>query len=296
MSQAMLPHYPGESFILGLHAFALEEADRCAEAVRTAEAALTLNPSDAWAVHALAHGLYESADFDRGVTRAAGGDRSVPRAELVPQSSALARGAPALRPGRVRAGRADVAQRVRADAVVHRRRPARFRVAAVAPRAGRSVAPRALAAVHRDRPRAHDPPGPALPRRAHGDGAGRGRGLGGRRAAPRDDARAGRQGPDGPGRRRARAARRGLHAFAAGDYARTIARLEAAAAADRRAGRAAGPSATCFTTRSSRRASEAATPSGPAASWPSASPGGPTTSGAAARRECSVDRVMPSRR
>ena len=69
MSQAMLPHYPGESFILGLHAFALEEADRCTEAVRTAEAALTLNPSDAWAVHALAHSLYESADFDRGVTR-----------------------------------------------------------------------------------------------------------------------------------------------------------------------------------------------------------------------------------
>jgi tetratricopeptide (TPR) repeat protein len=69
MSQAMLPHYPGESFILGLHAFALEEGDRCAEAVRTAEAALTLNPSDAWAVHALAHSLYESADFDRGVVR-----------------------------------------------------------------------------------------------------------------------------------------------------------------------------------------------------------------------------------
>ena len=37
--------------------------------MRTAEAALTLNPSDAWAVHALAHSLYESADFDRGVTR-----------------------------------------------------------------------------------------------------------------------------------------------------------------------------------------------------------------------------------
>jgi tetratricopeptide (TPR) repeat protein len=69
MSEAMLPHYPGESFILGLHAFALEEADRCAEAVRTAEAALTLNPRDAWAVHALAHSLYESADFDGGVVR-----------------------------------------------------------------------------------------------------------------------------------------------------------------------------------------------------------------------------------
>ncbi len=69
MSQAMLPHYPGESFLLGMHAFALEEADRCAEGVRAAEAALSLNPHDAWAVHALAHSLYESADFDSGVTR-----------------------------------------------------------------------------------------------------------------------------------------------------------------------------------------------------------------------------------
>jgi tetratricopeptide (TPR) repeat protein len=69
MSQAMLPHYPGESFLLGMHAFALEEANRCAEGVRAAEAALSLNPHDAWAVHALAHSLYESADFDRGVTR-----------------------------------------------------------------------------------------------------------------------------------------------------------------------------------------------------------------------------------
>jgi tetratricopeptide (TPR) repeat protein len=69
MSQAMLPHYPGESFLLGMHAFALEEANRCAEGVRAAEAALSLNPHDAWAVHALAHSLYESADFDSGVTR-----------------------------------------------------------------------------------------------------------------------------------------------------------------------------------------------------------------------------------
>jgi tetratricopeptide (TPR) repeat protein len=69
MSQAMLPHYPGESFLLGMHAFALEEANRCAEGVRAAEAALSLNPSDAWAVHALAHSLYEGAEFDSGVTR-----------------------------------------------------------------------------------------------------------------------------------------------------------------------------------------------------------------------------------
>jgi tetratricopeptide (TPR) repeat protein len=66
---ALLPHYPGDSFMLGLHAFALEEAGRCPEAVRTAEAALALNPSDAWAVHALAHALYESADFDGGIVR-----------------------------------------------------------------------------------------------------------------------------------------------------------------------------------------------------------------------------------
>jgi tetratricopeptide (TPR) repeat protein len=66
---ALLPHYPGDSFMLGMHAFALEEAGRCPEAVRTAEAALALNPCDAWAVHALAHALYESADFDGGITR-----------------------------------------------------------------------------------------------------------------------------------------------------------------------------------------------------------------------------------
>jgi tetratricopeptide (TPR) repeat protein len=66
---ALLPSHPGNSFMLGMHAFALEEAGRCPEAVRAAESALRLNPSDAWAVHALAHALYESADFDGGITR-----------------------------------------------------------------------------------------------------------------------------------------------------------------------------------------------------------------------------------
>lgn len=66
---SLLPHYPGDSFMLGMHAFALEEAGQCAEAVRTAEKALALNPSDAWAVHALAHALYESAEFDAGIAR-----------------------------------------------------------------------------------------------------------------------------------------------------------------------------------------------------------------------------------
>jgi tetratricopeptide (TPR) repeat protein len=69
LTTAMVPHYPGESFALGMHAFALEEAGRCDEAVRAADTALALNPRDAWGVHALAHALYESAAFDTGVTR-----------------------------------------------------------------------------------------------------------------------------------------------------------------------------------------------------------------------------------
>jgi hypothetical protein len=69
MTESLRGHYPGSSFVLGMHAFALEEADRCAEAVRVADAALALDADDAWAVHALAHALYESADFDTGVTR-----------------------------------------------------------------------------------------------------------------------------------------------------------------------------------------------------------------------------------
>jgi tetratricopeptide (TPR) repeat protein len=69
LTEAMRGHYPGSSFVLGMHAFALEEADRCPEAIRTAEQALAVRPDDAWSVHALAHALYESAAFDAGVTR-----------------------------------------------------------------------------------------------------------------------------------------------------------------------------------------------------------------------------------
>ena len=61
--------YGEDSFVLGLHAFALEQADRCREAVQAAETALTRNLEDAWAVHALAHALYEMAAFDEGVGR-----------------------------------------------------------------------------------------------------------------------------------------------------------------------------------------------------------------------------------
>jgi tetratricopeptide (TPR) repeat protein len=69
LTESLRGHYPGSSFVLGMHAFALEEADRCPDAIRTAEQALAIEPNDAWAVHALAHALYESAAFDAGVTR-----------------------------------------------------------------------------------------------------------------------------------------------------------------------------------------------------------------------------------
>jgi tetratricopeptide (TPR) repeat protein len=63
----LAPHSPGDSYLLGMHAFALEEAGRCDEAVRVARAAITRHPGDAWAVHALAHALYEMAAFDTGI-------------------------------------------------------------------------------------------------------------------------------------------------------------------------------------------------------------------------------------
>ncbi|HEV8475038.1 MAG TPA: hypothetical protein VGR82_19855 [Methylomirabilota bacterium] len=69
LTDAHVRHYPGSSFVLGLHAFALEEADRCTDAIRTAEEALRLEPNDPWSVHALAHALYESASFDAGVSK-----------------------------------------------------------------------------------------------------------------------------------------------------------------------------------------------------------------------------------
>lgn len=72
LTTAIVRHSPGNSFVLGLHAFALEEAGRCDDAVRVSTAALVDNPADAWAIHALAHALYEMAGFDAGITRLPG--------------------------------------------------------------------------------------------------------------------------------------------------------------------------------------------------------------------------------
>jgi tetratricopeptide (TPR) repeat protein len=59
--------FTDDSFMLGLHAFSLEESGRFAEALPVAERAVALNPRDAWAVHAIAHVLYETGENDRGV-------------------------------------------------------------------------------------------------------------------------------------------------------------------------------------------------------------------------------------
>src|SRR5438034_655941 len=81
LSSVLTRYYPGSSFMLGLHAFALEQAGRCDEAARIARAAIEKNPRDAWSIHALAHAIYEMAAFDTGIARlppamalAAGGD------------------------------------------------------------------------------------------------------------------------------------------------------------------------------------------------------------------------------
>jgi tetratricopeptide (TPR) repeat protein len=69
LADTLTRYHPGNSFMLGLHAFVLEQAGRCDEAVRMAHVANLKNPRDAWAIHALAHALYEMAAFGTGITR-----------------------------------------------------------------------------------------------------------------------------------------------------------------------------------------------------------------------------------
>jgi len=55
----VLPHWdvavPGYSYVLGMHAFGLEEMNQYAQAEAQAERALSLEPKDGWAVHAATH-------------------------------------------------------------------------------------------------------------------------------------------------------------------------------------------------------------------------------------------------
>ena len=67
LTGSVRPALADDSYTLGYHAFALEENRRFDEALPLAERALTLNPKNAWAVHAVAHVLYERGENDRGI-------------------------------------------------------------------------------------------------------------------------------------------------------------------------------------------------------------------------------------
>jgi tetratricopeptide (TPR) repeat protein len=67
----VLPHWspsvPGYSYVLGMHAFGLEECNQYAQAEETGRRALALQPRDAWAVHAVAHVMEMQGRIDEGV-------------------------------------------------------------------------------------------------------------------------------------------------------------------------------------------------------------------------------------
>jgi len=67
----VLPHWspgvPGYSYVLGMHAFGLEECNQYPEAEETGRRALTLQPKDAWAVHAVTHVMEMQGRIDEGI-------------------------------------------------------------------------------------------------------------------------------------------------------------------------------------------------------------------------------------
>jgi tetratricopeptide (TPR) repeat protein len=67
----VLPHWsasvPGYSYLLGMHAFGLEECNQYPEAMAAAERALALEPRDGWAVHAGVHVLEMTGRIDDGI-------------------------------------------------------------------------------------------------------------------------------------------------------------------------------------------------------------------------------------
>jgi len=67
LTESVRPALADDGYTLGYHAFALEENRRFDEALPLAESALSVNPRDAWAVHAIAHVHYERGDNRRGI-------------------------------------------------------------------------------------------------------------------------------------------------------------------------------------------------------------------------------------
>ena len=67
----VLPHWseqtPGYSYILGMHAFGLEECNQYPDAERAGRRALELQPRDGWAVHAVAHVMEMQGRIGEGI-------------------------------------------------------------------------------------------------------------------------------------------------------------------------------------------------------------------------------------
>ena len=61
------PDIPGYSYVLGMHAFGLEECNQYAEAEATGRRALDLERRDAWAVHAVTHVMEMTGRIDEGI-------------------------------------------------------------------------------------------------------------------------------------------------------------------------------------------------------------------------------------
>jgi tetratricopeptide (TPR) repeat protein len=68
----VLPHWdasvPGYSYVLGMHAFGLEEMNQYPEAEAAALHALSMQPRDGWAVHAAVHVMEMTGRIDEGIT------------------------------------------------------------------------------------------------------------------------------------------------------------------------------------------------------------------------------------
>jgi tetratricopeptide (TPR) repeat protein len=67
----VMPHWdnsvPGYSYVLGMHAFGLEEMNQYPEAEGTALRALAIQPKDGWAVHAAVHVMEMQGRIDEGI-------------------------------------------------------------------------------------------------------------------------------------------------------------------------------------------------------------------------------------
>lgn len=65
---AWTPSVPGYSYVLGMHAFGLEECNQYPEAEAAGLRALSLAPEDCWAVHAVTHVMEMQGRIDEGMT------------------------------------------------------------------------------------------------------------------------------------------------------------------------------------------------------------------------------------